>query len=68
MQLRHAVGARPLEAHYRDEVMFQLAALEGIGQFLLILEDPRRRLDHLVLGGHGRDFHHATAEVAFHDP
>ena len=66
VQFRHAVGAWALEAHHRDKVFFQLASLECIGQVLLVLEHHRRCFDDLVLKGHGRDFHHTTAEVAFH--
>ena len=66
MQLRHAVAARALEAHHRDEVTLQLAGGEGIGQLLLILEHQRRGLDQLVLEGHGRDLHHPAPEVALH--
>ncbi|MNO75928.1 hypothetical protein D3C76_669910 [compost metagenome] len=68
VQLGHAVAARALEAHHGDEVALQLAGLERIGQRLLVLEHPRRGLYHLMLRGHGGDFHHPTPQVAFHHP
>ncbi len=68
VQLGHAIAARPLEAHHGDEIALQLARLEGIGQLFLILEHLGRRFDDLMFRSHGGHFHHATAQVAFHDP
>ncbi len=68
MQFRHAVGARALEAHHRNEILLQQTGLERIGQVLLILEHHGRRFDDLVFQRDRRDFHHATTKVAFHHP
>ena len=65
VQLRHAVGLRPLEAHHGDEIALQLAGLEGCCQLALVDEHPRRRLDHTMLRGHGGDLGHAASQVAF---
>ncbi|RMS54700.1 hypothetical protein ALP65_04670 [Pseudomonas aeruginosa] len=66
VQLRHAVRPRALETHHGDQVALQLAGLEGRGQAGLVVEDPYRRLDHLVFRRHRRDLHHAATEVALH--
>ena len=64
VQLGHAIAARALEAHHGDEVAIQLAGLEGLGQRLLVVEHPRRRLDHVALRRHGGELHHPASEVA----
>ena len=46
VQLRHAVGARALEAHDDDDVAVQFAGAKRLLHFLLRLEHPRGRLDH----------------------
>ena len=51
VQFRHAVRLRPLEAHDDDDVAVELAGPERLLQLLLGVEHPRRRLDHVPLGG-----------------
>jgi hypothetical protein len=41
VQLRHAVGARALEADHDHDVAVELAGLEGGEHLVLIREDPR---------------------------
>ena len=62
MQFRHAVGARPLKAHDRHAIAKQFAGLERGVQFLLAVEDPRRRFDHMALGRDGRGLDDGAAE------
>ena len=64
VQLGHAVGARPLEAHDGDEVALERAGGEGGEHLFLRVEDERRRLDDPAVGGHRRDLDHGAAEVA----
>ena len=64
VQLGHAVGARTLKAHDRHEVTFQRALVEGCKQFLLGLENQRRRLGDVSVCGHSRHLDHGPAEVA----
>ncbi len=68
VQLGHAVGTRPLEAHHCNDVSLQLARLERLDQLQLIGKDPRRRFHDAVLGRHGGYLHHATPEIAAHHP
>ena len=49
VQFRHAVGARPLEADDQHDVAVEFAGPERRLQFLLRVEHPRRRLDHMPL-------------------
>ena len=65
VQLRHAIGLRPLETHHGDEIALQLAGLESGCQLALVDEHPCRRLDHTMLRRHGRDLGHAASQVAF---
>ena len=39
VQLRHAVGARPLEPDHGDDVAIEFAGLEGVHQGALVVED-----------------------------
>ncbi len=68
VQFGHAVRARPLEAHDRDEIAIEFAALERVLDVVLLVEDERRRLDDLAIGGHRRNLDDGAAEVAAERP
>ena len=55
---------RALVADHDDDVAVELAPRERLEEADLVGEDPRRRLDHAVLGGHGRHLDHRVAEGA----
>jgi hypothetical protein len=54
VQLRHSDRLRSLKAYGGDEVAVEFARAKGRVQLLLAVEDPRRRLDRMPLGGDRR--------------
>ena len=68
VQFRHADRLRSLEAHHRDEVAVEFAGLEGGVQFLLAVEHPRRRLDHMALRRDRRGLDDRPAERSLEHP
>ena len=68
MELRHAIRARSLETHHRDEVALEEARLECRDDRFLGVEHQRRRFDDVVGGLHGRHLEDAAAEVAAQHP
>ena len=64
MQLRHAVGARALVAHHRDEIAFEFTGVEQRQQVLLVAHHHRLGAHHPVLWLHRRDLDHAAAQIA----
>jgi len=63
LQLGHAVGLRSLKPHHCDEVAFQRAAIESRHQFVLAVEDDRRRFHDMSVGAHRRYLDHRPPEV-----
>ena len=62
VQLGHAIGLRPLEAHHGDKIHFQRTGLERRLQLFLRMEDFGRRLDHMPPGIDGGNFCHSLAQ------
>jgi hypothetical protein len=64
VQLRHAIGLRPLEQHHRHHVLLQGTALESSQHLFLRMKHPRRCRHHMALFGHGRYLDHRTPQIA----
>ena len=66
MQLRHAVGTRPLEAQHRHKIAIELAFLESLIEGFLRIEDQRRRFHRPVFRLDGGYLHHGAAQITLH--
>ena len=64
MQLRHAVGARALEAHHGDHVAIQFPRLERCREIGLAFEHGGGRIDHASIHRHGRHLDDAPPKIA----
>ena len=65
VQLRHAVGLRPLKTHDHDDIAKKIARAERGVQFLLAVEHLCRRLDDVAIRRDGGCFDHRATERAF---
>ena len=63
VQLRHAIGLRPLEADDGDEVAVELAVLERVLKLLLVVEHDCRCFDNMALRLDGGNLDDRFAEI-----